>query len=398
MECGLVMLQTAMPLLAVRLGASYMMLGAIGWVAQAIRTPVCLTSGHLSERVGRPAISVPSAVICGIMIVVLSRAQSPWQIFVPYAIALAAIGAFYPPLQAMIGDVSQLGQLRKNLGVFNIGWCVGGAVAAWVAGMLIPASVHMTKAVNRAVEGSAGAGLSTVFYVGAVCCVVSAVLILTWRAKRVAHSAVEDESGVTQDVGDDFGPLLPISRIGHFIGFFGYSIVRILFPKLGLTTFGWSEPTVAKVIAVFLWGLGTGILVANVSPWWRGKLWPQLTAQFAMLACAVGVGLVCSPAFAYMQAPFVVGALFFVFGMAQSITYTGALYYGLSSRKGKGTNTGIHEALVSSGCVSGCLIGGIVAEKISIVAPWVVLAGLAGVSMIATGVIWARQSAVKASS
>jgi MFS family permease len=390
MESGLVMLQTAMPLLAVSLGANYMMLGALGWVAQSIRTPVCLTSGHLSERVGRSAISVPSAVICAVMMVIVSRAQSPWQIFVPYAVALAAIGAFYPPLQAMIGDVSSLGQLRKNLGMFNVGWCVGGAMAAWIAGMLIPAGM---KAVKRAVEPSSGAGLSTVFYVGAVCCVISAVLILTWRAKRAAHPAAEDESGAVQDAGDDFGPLLPISRMGHFVGFFGYSVVRILFPRLAITTFGWSGPTVAKVIAVFLWGLGVGILLTNVSPWWRGRLWPQLTAQFAMLASAAGLALVCLPASTAAQTPVVVGALFFVCGMAQSISYTGALYYGLSSRKGKGTNTGIHEALVSSGCVSGCLIGGIVAEKISVVAPFVVLAGLAGAAMIATGAIWARRPA-----
>jgi hypothetical protein len=282
--------------------------------------------------------------------------------------------------------------------MFNVGWCVGGAVAAWIAGLLIPPSVHVSKAVDRVVQGSAGAGLGTVFCVGAVCCIAAGLLILTWRAKRAASEVGEDESGTAQDSGDDFGPLLPISRMGHFIGFFGYSIVRILFPKLGLTTFGWDEATVAKVIAVFLWGLGTGILVTNVSPWWRGKLWPQLAAQLAMLACAVGVALVSSPAFAAAQTPLVVGVLFFVYGMAQAVAYTGALYYGLSSRKGKGTNTGIHEALVSSGCVSGCLIGGIVAEKISVFAPFVVLAGLSGAAMIATAVIWARRPAASTAS
>lgn len=388
MESGLVMLQTAMPLLAVRLGASWIMLGTIGWVAQAIRTPVCFTSGHLSERVGRPTINVPAAIICALMILTLSRAQSIWQIMLPYAIAMAAIGAFYPPLQAMIGDVSELGQLRKNLGMFNVGWCVGGAIAAWIAGQVV------------------GHGLSKLFYAGAACCTLAAILILTWRAKRVPHpndfppceGGIEGGEEPQQAAGDDFGPLLLISRMGHFVGFFGFSIVRILFPKLGITAFGWSEETVAKVVAVFLWGLAVGILVANVSPWWRGKLWPQFLAQWAMLVCAVGVALVCSPVFGSIRLPGVIGALFFVYGMAQSISYTGALYYGLSSRKGKGTNTGIHETLVAAGSVSGCLIGGIVAQKISLMAPWVVLAGLAGVSMIATGVIWARQSAARASS
>lgn len=383
MESGLVMLQTAMPLLAVRLGASWIVLGTIGWVAQAIRTPVCFTSGHLSERIGRTAITVPAALICGAMIFALSRAHAIWQVTVLYCFAMAAIGAFYPPLQAMIGDVSPLGQLRKNLGMFNIGWCVGGALTAWGAGVLV------------------ASGLSNLFYVGAVCCVMAALLILTWRARRAPHpnnlASCEAGTEPQQAAGDDFGSLLPVSRIGHFTGFFGFSMIRILFPKLGITEFGWSEATVAKLVAVFLWGLAVGILAASVSPWWRGKLWPQAAAQSAMLVCAVGVALVCSPALAAMRAPVLVGTLFFGYGMAQSISYTGALYYGLSSRKGKGTNTGIHEALVSSGCVLGCLVGGIVAQKISVVAPFVVLAGLAGAGVIATGVIWARGPARAAS-
>jgi len=402
MESGLVMLQTGMPLLAVRLGASWIALGTIGWVAQAIRTPICFTSGHLSERVGRAAINVPAALICAVMIFALSRAQSIWHVMVLYCIAMAAIGAFYPPLQAMIGDVSPLGQLRKNLGMFNVGWCVGGALTALAAGLLV------------------ASGLSKLFCVGAACCAMAALLVVTWRAKhaptspdpsfarraeKVASPPVLPPDVVPADIfppykggteggGGDFGPLLLISRIGHFAGFFGFSMIRILFPKLGINEFGWSEAAVAKLVAVFLWGLAVGILGANLSPWWRGKIWPQAAAQLAMLACAVGVALVCSPTFAAMRAPSLIGALFFVYGMAQSICYTGALYYGLSSRKGKGTNTGIHEALVSSGCVLGCLIGGIVAEKISVVAPFIVLAGVVGVGMLATAAVWARRPAL----
>ncbi len=117
-----------------------------------------------------------------------------------------------------------------------------------------------------------------------------------------------------------------------------------------------------------------------------------------MMAAAIGVALVCSQAFVALRAPSVIGALFFAFGMAQSISYTGALYYGLSSRKGKGTNTGIHETLVASGSVLGCLIGGVVAQNFSVVAPWLALAGLAGASTFATGAIWARKPAAQASS
>lgn len=370
MESGLVLMQTAMPLLAVQMGASYILLGTIGWVAQLIRMPICFTSGHLSERVGRARIIVPSALVCAAMLVALSRATSTTQVMVLYAVAMAAIGAFYPPLQARVGDASEAGQLRKNLGMFNVGWCVGGAVAAGVAGLLVKG------------------GLSLLFLTGAGCCCMAAILVLTWRGKPASHAADEEASS---PVGEDFGPLLLISRMGHFAGFFGFSTIRILFPKMGVNSFGWSEATVAQVVAVFLWGLGTGIIVTNVSPWWRGKLWAQVAAQCIMLVSALGVALVCSPVMSSLRSPAMIGSLFFAFGMAQSVAYTGALYYGLSSRKGKGTNTGIHESLVAAAGVSGCLLGGIVAQKIAVYAPFVLLAGLASICVLASAFTWARR-------
>lgn len=377
------MMQTAVPLLAVRLGASWIMLGTIGWVAQAIRMPICFTSGHLSERVGRARIIVPAAIICAAVIASLAQAGSNRTVIILYAIALASIGAFYPPLQAKIGDVSERGQLRKNLGFFNVGWCVGGAVAAGIAAQLL------------------SSGLSVLFYTGAGCCLLAAMLVLTWRGKPVSHGELDEENSTP--MGEDFGPLLLIARIGHFVGFFGFAVCRILFPKVGITSLGWSEVVVAKVVASFLWGLGIGILIANVSAWWRGKLWPQIASQCLMLLCALGLALACSqmvftvPMLAFARSPLVIGALFFGYGMAQAIAYTGALYYGLSSRKGKGTNTGIHESLVAAAGVSGCLIGGIAAQRIGPTAPFILMAGLAGVAIVATGAIWARQSASRVS-
>lgn len=366
------MLQTAMPLLAVDLHASYVLLGTIGWVAQAIRTPFCITSGHISERLGRTRIIVPAALVAAVMIALHSQAKSPAMVMVLYSIALASIGMFYPPLQALIGDVSQRGELRKNLGMFNVGWCVGGAITAAVAGPLVKHS------------------LSVVFYVGAICCVVAAGLVLSWRAKPVPHDADEEDQ---TSLNQNYGPLLLICRMGHFVGFFGYSVIRILFVKLGRSTFLWTRPTVALVCAALLCGLGVGILLSNASPWWRGKLWPQVLAQSIMFLAAAGTALVSSPAMSFLRIPAMIGGLFFAFGAAQSITYTGALYYGLSDSKRKGANTGIHEAIVAGAAASGCLFGGIAAQKIDAYAPFVLLGGLALVCLIATCFVWARRPA-----
>ncbi len=133
MDGSLSLVQTAMPLLAVRLGATAMTLGTISLAAQTVRLPICFTSGRISERVGRKTLIVPAACAITLAYVLFARAQSTAQIVLLYTLTLASIGAFYPSLQAMIGDVSGRGQLTKNLGAFNIGWCVGGGLAALAA-------------------------------------------------------------------------------------------------------------------------------------------------------------------------------------------------------------------------------------------------------------------------
>ena len=383
MESGLVLLQLAVPLLAVRLGADWVMLGNIGWIAQATRVPICMTSGRLSDRVGRAAIIVPAALLCAIILIALSRTNSLPVVIVLFAIGMAGIGAFYPPLQALIGDASARGELRKNLGVYNIGWCIGGAVTAAIAGALVKYS------------------LSILFYSGAACCTAAAILVLTWRTKGVGKVAqASDESCATEEdepASPDFGVLLPIARIGHLTGFFGYAVIRVLFIKMGVTCFQWSKGTVAGIVAIFLWGLGAGILLTNVSAWWRGKLWPQLLAQATMLVCGVLAALVCSPVLAMIRSAVVIGSLFFLLGVAQSIAYTGALYYGLCTREGKGNNTGIHETIVAVGCVSGCLLGGLTAQRFGIAAPFATLAIVAAMALVVSGVLWGRKPVKRAS-
>lgn len=360
---ALALVQTAVPLIAIRFGASFMMLGIMGFVAQAVRMPICVTAGHLSEKTGRAAIIVPAAVTVAISSIGLALAHSNYQVIVLYSILLAAIGAFYPPLQALVGDVSKRGQLTKNLSMFNMGWCIGGAVMAIAARWLVPM------------------GLPSTLYVAAAGTFVAAGLVLTWRGKAVDRSS-PDEVTATAVPAIEPRNLLLIARMGHVLGFFSFSTVRMVFPKLGIEL-GWTEARVAGVVALLLWGQAVGMMLASASPWWRGKLWPQVMAQCLMLASGLAVALFSSPV--------LLGAAFFGVGASQSIAYTAALYHGLSARRSLGRNTGIHESLVAAGNISGSLLGGLAASLIAPRAPYVLIALLASVSLISTAALSTRR-------
>ncbi|OFX15317.1 MAG: hypothetical protein A2Z18_08065 [Armatimonadetes bacterium RBG_16_58_9] len=351
---------TAAPLLALRFGANAIMLGAIGFAAQLVRIPVCFASGRASERLGRKQIAIPAICVTAAGAIGLASSWSIASVAAFFSLIATSAGMFFPPFQAHIGDVSKPGHLRKNLGAYNLGWCSGGAIAALGAGWLVTI------------------GLPVLPYVAAGASLTAGALLLAWRARPVRHS--EDPARPLPVYPNS---LLIVSRLGHFTAFFAISIIRVIFPKLGCDL-GWSDATIAKVVAMSLVGQATGMMVAGASSWWRGKLWPQLTAQALMVASGLGTAAVFPPA--------MFGACFFVVGFALSIAYSGALYYGLSSRAARGRNTGIHESLVAIASTLGSLLGGVASQFISPRAPYVLLAVMAASCLVLSGTVFRRTS------
>ena len=338
------------PLLALRLGADAMALGVMGLVAHTVRLPLCLASGHVSERIGRTRIIVPVMCLVAVGMVGMALSREMVTLVVFYCVAVAFASSFYPPFQALIGDISKRGHLRKNLAAFNLGWCMGATAAALGAGWIVIIGLHLAP------------------YFGAVTALVAAGLLLAWRNKPASH---EEES--TGPFPDYPGYLLLIARMGHFTSFFGQATIRIIFPKLG-QTLGWSDPSIARVVAMVMVGQAVGMIAASASPWWRGKLWPQVGAQGLLLVAACGIAAASSPV--------LLGACFLAAGIALSVIYAGALYYGLCSRKERGRNAGTHEFLVAAAYVAGSLLSGLLAQYVSPRAPYVLLACLAAVCMV----------------
>lgn len=368
MNGSMALFQTGVPLLATRLDASPLLLGTIGWVPQAIALPICLSAGHISERIGRTRISVPAAITCAIGCILLGLTRSNLHLIVLYSLVMAASYAFYPPFQAMIGEVSEQGQLRKNLGMFNIGWCTGEAIVGLAAAVLL------------------GMGLSSLFFAGAVLSFSSGMLVLRWHRRGSRRKAAREEVSAPVHVPNRL-QLLLAARIAAAMAFYGYSTVRIMFPKYALNTLHWSEREVALVVAQMLVGLGAGMLVCNASAWWRAKFWPILTAEAAIAAsCLLAL---------HSVSPVVLGSLFFAIGAAVSVAYTSALYHGLSARENLGMNSGINEGLVAIGGIAGCLVGGIMAQRFSLATPFAAAAILAAICAVTAVAIWAQAAGSK---
>ncbi len=356
--------QTAIPLLAMRFGASAWYMGMLFWVAQGARLPVCMMTGMLSEKVGRTRVIIPAAALATITCIGLAFAADNSQVLVLYIFFMISVGAFYPSLQAFIGDNSPRGELRKNLSAFNVGWTVGGSACTLVAGYMFAA--------HR----------SWPFAVAAVAAAGSIWFVWAWSRIGVSESPSAEQSGDAEPVAgmpSGPGPLLLIARSAHFVGFFGYSAARSLFPKLG-DSLGYSDGSIGLLLGIMLVGQAAGIFIAGAGPWWRGKLWPLVMALLMAAASGLAVSLVNSKA--------LYAAAFFVQGTSLGIAYTQALYYGLQARTSMGKNSGIHESLVAAGNISGAFVGGAAAQFISLRAPYAAFSGLSGLILVAGLVYW----------
>jgi len=356
-------MQTAAPLLALRFGASAWFLGMLGFTAQTVRLPFCMTMGSLSERVGRVKIIAPAALVMVGGTVGLAVSRNNAHVLVAYIFAVASLGAFYPPLQALIGDHSPRGELTRNLSWFNIGWCAGGSVLALSAGYLLHASKPLPFAVSALMAGAA------------------LVLVLGWHSN--SRRSKTAQIAVPQSLASS-GPLLLIARLGHFLGFFALAIGRNIFPKLA-QSLGFDEGEIGILVGMLLVGQAVGILIANVGPWWKDRIWPQVLAQVLVLIGAIAVFLTASG--------LVIAVCFLGLGVSLGIAYTAALYYGMQSRMNMGRNTSIHESLVALGNILGALCGGAAAQYVSLAAPYALIAILAAAFLATTGVISVISSA-----
>lgn len=347
------LVQTALPLLAISFGADSWFLGILGSVPQFVRLILCLSSGPISDRVGRMRIMLPAAGTAVIGCIGFANAHNRMQLVLLYALLLGALGAFYPSFEAFIGDHSPRGELRKNLAFFNAGWSIGGALFATASGFLF------------------ARGQALPFIAASILAVFAIRQILSWSRIPIASDAEHCDLSANANQGP--GALLLISRAGHFLGFFGLSIMRNIFPKLSIDM-GIGMGTTGVLTGMVLVGQGCGMLLSGIGPWWRGRLLVPVVAQLAMAVAGIAVF--------FASSKLILGGAMLLLGLASGVSCTGALYYGMQSRSKMGSSTGIYESLIAAAFITGSFFGGLTAQKLSIRSPYMMFAIMSAFSAV----------------
>lgn len=354
----------AMPLWGVRLGATSVHLGAAGSLLSGALALLGVFFGRLSDRVGRERMMALGTLLSAATMCFIPSISRPEGLLVVASLFGISCAMFWPSIEARVAESTDTKGLSGHLSIFNLGWAAGNASGSFLAGFIMmrdPAWVFY--------------GASGVHFI--LC-----ARLMLGHLPRVGRSEVEPPSEA--EVGDRPGEadlFLPLARIASFAVFFGVASIRWLFPKLAVSL-DISGGTIGVLMGTVAAAQGLMFLVMGRVHRWQYAFRAMVLAQ---LLPVVGLTLVWLG-----QSALGFGIALCAVGLGSGMTFTMGLFYSLHGHHAKGSNAGLHEAILGVGNMAGPIIGGVVARYVSLRTPNLLNIGVIVLAIAVQCVLWRR--------
>ena len=198
----------AVPLLAIKIGATVVELGLIGTTWAATYSAFCFLSGKLSDRLGRKAILFSGCIVISASLFRMAYAASMNQVLI--LVALNGVGAsfIFPPMQAWIAEGKDRLILIKTIAFFGVTWSSGILLGLIIAGYLYQIDFRIPFFLASG---------------GALICGASSLFLPGRRAK------IDD---VDQTFPGGENNKLYAAWVANFVAFFTRGVIGNIFPKL----------------------------------------------------------------------------------------------------------------------------------------------------------------------
>jgi MFS family permease len=337
-------------------------LGLLGTFSAFCYSLTCPFAGAASDRFGRRRSTCIAGLGLAAAFLLASQAGSIHQLMALTVLSGTSAAFFWPAAQAWIADLGGRGRraLGRNLGLFNVIWSTGLMVGPVVTGYLWASGRGSGR--SQAIAFSTVAGLAVA---------LTGLMFAIRRTGTAQPEATEDDE--TPHPHNRIH--LRAAWVGVFAGWFAGGVITSLFPKLG-EHLGYDERMRGLLCSAYHLGQLAMFAATRASLRWHYRRWPMAMAELLGGAALASVLLARGPAF--------FAVAFFLTGLAASVPYSASLFYSLHGRtENQGLRTGLHEAILASGVVLGPLLGGFLAQTVSLRAPFamagVVYAGAVGV-------------------
>ncbi len=347
----------AVPLMAISLGVSSLSLGILGSSSGLAYVSLCFLFGKLSERWHRKNLLVLGSFLYVAASLLFSFSSQIYHLYLSMLLLGTAGAMFWPTLEAWIAEKESKRTLMQKMALFNISWSAGFAVGPLVGGILF------------------GINFKLPFYFAFFVSVL-VLFVLFYKTPKVGLSSKSetftDKTLPSGDPPDSFSLYIRISRMANFILCLCLGMVRYIFPKLA-TELQISPSFLGLLFFILALSLMLTFYGLGRVHRWHYRIFPLVLFQ---LIAAVGLIVI----FTTSSLPLFFLAFVFI-GVGLGMTFFSSLFYSINITSQKGPSAAIHEMVLMSGFLLGPLIGGAVAQKFSLRAPYLAFAAIAVVGI-----------------
>ncbi len=346
MEMSAGVVAFAIPLLAIEFGASSFQLGSLGALRGLAYVMLCLFFGRLSDRLGRNKIVLPACGLLFVLYGIITFSTSLLHLFILMPFMGLAMSMFWPPVIAWVGELPGASSLGKTVRSFNLAWSIGAIVSALIGGMLFQVYFRLPFIFS---------------------CVTSLFILVLISLVPVQSKELIGEQSAGSPTYPPRSPLqqayLYAAWAGLFITFFALGNVMNIFPKLAVEI-GMQPVTLGLLITIIMVSRSITFFGLGQSDRWHYKAGPLIWIQILGALGLLPIILSSS------QILFALG--FVGLGLASGMTYASSLVYCLDSGGATGGKSGLFEAILMTGFMSGSFIGGAIAQSFDLRAPYLI--------------------------
>ncbi len=238
----------------------------------------------------------------------------------------------WPALSAIVSEGGDA-RLSDMVGVYNITWAVGAALAYFTAGLLLERL-----------------GMASLFWLPLCLVALQALLVFLAGCLRQREETVAQKATEAMETGrpNDSRRLLHMAWLANPLSYVAINTVLPLIPSISE---GLGLSTGAAGIICSVWMFAR---LAAFAILWRWTGWHYHTAWL------VGAFAVMTASFAGFVHPRSVPVLLAAqacFGLSIGLIYYSSLFYSMNASEEKGTHGGFHEAIIGTGLFIGPACG-----------------------------------------
>lgn len=339
---------TISPLLAFKMGASWIDIGLMGAAWGLVFTSSAFLTGRISDRIGRKPILATSALTSALAAFLFLRASSVIELIAVRGLEGFAWACFWPPMEALATETSHAERTGRIMGLVTTAYSLAFAASSILAGLV------------TSLFGFAYAFMS---YLGISTLAMPAILVFNVTKPQLSPHSVTSGSRSSKLFS---GNLV----LGYFLGFaytFGFANVWTLFSVYS-SGIGVQVAWIGVAFAVFWVGRIFGATIAgSISDIFGRK-------KTVLLVLAVGsVGFVAI-GIAQGWWLLVVGALLAGFSVGGVFPVNVSIISDDVDPNRRGSVMGFYEMACAVGFMIASGAGGLVAQVISPRAPYAVSA------------------------